>query len=744
MQLRFHSTSRLLILLALLFGTLSAGTARAALPGDKIIDIRSTSPLAAGQSLTTELYNPGPANIRLQVSGGSADDAITLTLQGGAEPVSWAARSGETIWTYANLPASGQFVLKNTGSAPLNFSLTAYSQAIAPSFGEDVPVLSGTSLGNGTQSAAQISLPSSGLYRFALNTEAGSYQLRVDGSYLVKTVVAGKAPAPEDSTYYLNAGVHTFVVAQDPTTGASNWNVAVTPIGGTDALPSGEQSQVLGGGTFFSEEIAPLQIASAQAVNIRVAVTGDTAASLQVELRNGADVVFTSSPIFGGEVAWGSGALAAGANSLRVVTRNGNAAALSYAVTISPIAETPFNWAGTSYGSPAHTTDGRSTIRMTFPKDGLYRFTLGASAGRYQLLLNEKYLQKTVTNAGAEFTTFVPAGLQTLVVVQDPAATATNWSVAVAATDQTVNSLPFTSGGTTVGGTSNAFTEEWIPVQVTDGAPVNVQVKAVGQASDALRVEVYQADTAVYNAATIYGGETFWGSTALAKGKNLIHIVAAGANTAQMSYEITLHSIANIPAAWSGVTHGNGLRSTVVLNAPVAGTYAITLTLESGIGRVLIDPATVKSRGYSILGVSNVQRVQLSAGTHTFVFQQDSNQPVTNWSLSTSLRRADPVLTIGQVTPLMLTVGKGGRVTVAGQGFSTDMKVELVAPGGAAIAVSDVAVSSSTELSFTAPSSLPRGTYGVRVSNSIGTVTSDNALSVGEMRVYLPFMNRRK
>jgi hypothetical protein len=646
MRHRRTSTPRLLVALLLALLSLATAPADAAQPGEELVN--SSGALSAGQTFTTPLYSPGsPTNIRLSVAGGTLGDAVTMKLLNGSAVVkSWVVQSDETSWGYATLPATnGQLSLHNDSGKILTYTLIAYARDTTPRIAEGLTAWSGIARGNGLQSSIQLLVPAAGRYRFTLGATGGSFQLKVDANYILKTVVPGKAPNPSDSVYYLSTGVHTFAIVHDPAATLVNWNMALTSLGDIDAVPSSESGHVLGGGAFFAEERVPLQVGAARPVNLSITVTGAANDSLVVELYNGATKVFTSSKVYGGEVAWWSSSLAAGANSLRIVAA-GNSAALAYMVSVNPVVQTPFTWSGVTYGNTARANSGHSSIQLTFPAAGLYRFTLGASAGRYQLLLDDRYLQKTVTDTTSTvFTAFVSAGSHKLLMAQDPAAATTRWSVAVTTATGASDALPFSRAGGTLGGAGNAFREEWLPLRAAAAGPINLKVTATGAASDSLRVELYNSGQLVYSAATVYGGEVFWGNAALATGTNLIHIIAGAGNSGQLGYQIELRTVASIPTTWQGVARNTGLNSVVQLNAPVAGTYVVTLTVSEGSGQVLIDQtalAALRVRpDLSPTASTTVLHVPLSAGMHTFKCQQDPSQPRTVWQIATGLRRAD-------------------------------------------------------------------------------------------------------
>lgn len=638
-----HRPRYLLYLLGILLLALvlpSAST-QAAQPGEVLLT--SSGELAAGQTLTTALYSTGPANIRLQVGGDMVTDKVTMTLSGGSTPTSWDVRSGETAWAYATLPSNGSISLRNMSSVKLAYTLTIYARGVAPTVAEGLSTWSGLSRGAGIQSTIQLDVPAAGLYRFTLDALSGSYQFNVDTNYIRKTVVTDQEPAPTDTVYYLSAGTHTFTITQNPTTPSAmtSWSVAMVEAGSGDTLPTSESTSAIGGGP-FTEEWIPIQLSSAQAVNMSIAVTGAPTNSLTVELYNDATKVFTSSTAFGGETIWGNSALIAGANRLRIVTAGTNTGVLNYTITLSPVAQAPYTWNGTIYGK----NTGRSSLKLTFPTAGLYRFNLSATPGRYQLLLNDHYLQKTVTAAAAaDFTAFVPAGTHELTIVQDPSQTTTTWRVEATPTTETTDELPFTHTSGTLGGTSNAFTEEWIPLQIPAGQPVNVRVVTTGAASDSLKLELYNSSTKVYTSTNIYGGETVWASSALANGTNLLHITTTGSNTGQLAYQVDVNPIASIPQAWQGVANGQGLNSTIRLKAPVDGVYDVALGVSEGAGQVLIDQVAPTQADVQIAStITTTLRVELEAGLHTITFRQNTDAPRTVWQIVTTLRRTTQVL----------------------------------------------------------------------------------------------------
>ncbi|NOK57585.1 MAG: hypothetical protein GFH27_549303n150 [Chloroflexi bacterium AL-W] len=604
---------------------------------------RSAGALANGNTFSTPMYSPGPANLRLKVSGGTTGNTLKMRIiKDNSDVAAWNVRSGETTWGYTNIPSGGKLTLENTSGQTLNYDIVVYARGVAPTIADNVSTWSGTSHGIGTASVIQLTVPTAGRYRFTLGATSGSFQLKVDDNYILKTVATGKTPDPADSVYYLSAGAHTFRVIQNPDESETKWSMALEEVGSTDTLPNQETTKaVLGGTTTFKEEWIPLQITEDQLVNIRVAATGTATDKLTLDLYNNGEKVYTSDAIFGGEIAWGSTQLVTGTNALRIIANDANSAPLAYSITTSVIPDAPLTWKGTSYGQPSHSTDGRSSIKLNFPTSGLYQFKLEANPGRYQLRLDNQYLQKTITDTvSADFTAYVTEGTRSLVVIQDPAETKTTWSVTITPTEQLNDKLTFSQSGGTLGGSGNTFREEWIPLQVSSGQPVNIRVVATGTYTDALQIELFNGDTRVYSATTIYGGEVFWATSKLSTGNNRLRIVTPGSNSEEMYYQVDVQAIEEIPNKWEGVTHSNGINPIVQVEAPISGIYDVILEIEEGLGQVVIDNGMPTTSNVSLASSSTTLRVPLSAGMHTFTWQQDSSQPITRWSIETNLRTA--------------------------------------------------------------------------------------------------------
>ncbi|MBX0329872.1 IPT/TIG domain-containing protein [Oscillochloris sp. ZM17-4] len=722
--------------------------ARGAEPGAAIITFSGT--LDAGvPSRTVPLSESGPTNLRLAVSGGVASDTVTLTLlDSSAKSLkSWVARSGETIWGFASLPAGASLRVQTSG-ASLSFDLSAYARGTvaAPSAASDS--WSGVVIGAAAQTSSsdgQFVAPAAGLYTFTLGADSGAYQLVIDGDYLRKTVVSGSLPSASDSTYYLSAGNHSFQIVSDSSAGVSTrWSVQMVAAGAIDSLPSTESASMLGGSTgdgAFVEEWVPIQTAAAHTVNIRIAAIGAAIDTFQVELYTGGAKVLTSSDVAGGEVVWVSSALGAGANALHIVTKAGNSAPLGYSLTVSDLFTPKLSWSGISFGS----SQTRSTARASFATAGLYTFTLGAESGRYQISLNDTYLRKVVTTAGVTFSAYVPAGTHTLEITQEGAGS-TAWSVTIEAAKAAVDTLPYARSGALLGGAGNDFGDESLPIQLAATTPINIRVTATdGGPNDSLRVEIFEADAATpsFSAAAVYKGEVLWATSSLPEGTSLLRVSAAAGNSAPMSYAVEISGVGTIPLTWSGVARGEGINSAITLTAPEDGVYTVTLTLASGNGQVIIDGGTPQTKAAARVNSANLTlRVPLRAGPHHFAFIQDTTQVSTSWQIATSLLQKAVPLSITAIMPPQLSYGTGGTMTISGAGFESGTVVTVLDSAKKTVSSSAVVVS-GTEIMLTLPATTPPGTYSLSLTNPNGDALSMNsALSVGLLRTFMPLVYR--
>ena len=713
---------------------------QAAEPGAEIINFSGS--VGTTTTRTLALTETGPTNMSLAVSGGTATDSITLTLLTVADVTltAWSARSGETIWATADLPAGGKLRL-TTLATSLDFTLQAYARGtvLAPTVA--AASLAGVIIGAGDatgSSAVQLAVPTAGLYRLALGASSGAFQLIVDDNYLRKTVVSGQAPTAEDSTYYFAAGNHTFTISASKTEQTA-WSLGITQFGTIDNLPYTEVANVVGGA--FTEEWIPIQVVAGIEVNLSVAVSGSPTDKLTVELYNGTTLAsFAPALVAGQETIWGTSQLAAGVNHLHIVTQGTNSSSLSYSITLSAIGSPEVTLTGASQGSSLV----NSTARVNFPSNGLYRFTLAANAGRYQLRLGDNYLRRIVAGADS-FTAFVPAGVQTLVVDQD-SALGTTWSVGITAVEQTADTLPFTRTGQTLTSTVGDFAEEWLPIALTTGGPVNIRLVATdGNETDALTFEIAQPGaTASFMLSAIFQGESTWATTSLQAGTSLLRVSAASSNTRPMSYTLEIWPVQAVPVAFAGSAHNEGLDPTFTFSAPDDGIYTFTLNLANGAGQIVVDKTQTSVAGAAVLAAGTVltQRVQLKAGLHTLTFERDVTQLVTDWAVTTGLVRATPPLSLTSGLNFAVPLGTVAELILTGTGFASETTVTLLDANGTAVPITAV-VLSSTQIRLNIPANTALGSYTLRLSNPAGELVERvGVVTIIKNTVYLPLIVR--
>lgn len=147
-----------------------------------------------------------------------------------------------------------------------------------------------------------------------------------------------------------------------------------------------------------------------------------------------------------------------------------------------------------------------SEIRVNFATPGLYTFTGGLSSGRYQFLVNNNFIQKTIETNNTSVAYFVPNGTHTLVIDQSTTA-GSNWNLAVSGVGATTNTLPYNKTGGNIGGPANDFTQEWLTINLAAAAQVNMATTLAGTSGDSLEIEVYNPSSALITTTTIYAGE---------------------------------------------------------------------------------------------------------------------------------------------------------------------------------------------------------------------------------------------
>ena len=733
------TTALLTLALALSF-LYTQAPAYAAGPGSEILGYVGT--VIAGTTRSFYLTQTAAVNIKLNVSGGNADDSVKLELFDSQDTAvagqNWTALNGETIWATTQLTATGWLKLTTASALPagVTVELRVYTRGtvLAPTIGGTLvaptpnPLLAGTHIGNTvvpattSSSSVVLSVPTAGLYQFALNATSGSFEMQVDPgttAYLRKIVVSGKAPAAADSTYYLSAGNHTFVVNPDktavPTQTTTAWSLTITQQATAlvDSLPTSEQASVIG--DLFKNEVIPVQVAADVEVNVSVEVAGASTDNLSVDLYNGGTLASTI-PVAGTETVWFTGRLTAGANSLRIAAITAAANTLAYTITVDVIHSPTQALKGLSL----KTSKVYSTVRVNFPSDGLYDFTVTAASGsRYQLRLDTNYLTTIVTGTNGNTSAyFVPAGIHTLVISQDGTLGA-SWGVTIAGPGDAADTLPISIDGQTLSSAAGDFGSELTPINLTKLEPVNIRITASGIiTTDGILFEILSPGSAIptFTVTKVYSSEINWATTNLLTGTSLLRVTAL-ANNAPISYTLDIEAVKSVPTNYSGLANANGVNPKYTFNAPVDGIYTYTLGVDTGNGYLVVEQPTNNVTALVLASGSILtQEVKLKAGFHTLTFVIDSSQSETNWSVSADLVLATPPLTITTPITLSVSAGADGQANILGTGFFTDTVVELFDANGNVFVTSSTFIS-GTQISLVIPTDLPLGTYSVRLRN---------------------------
>ena len=637
-------------------------------------------------------------NFALAVAG----DDVTLTIQDVYANILWegTALAGETLWGTATLPVgNNRFVLTNGvgGSGdPAQVALTLYSLSQAPY------TWMGVADADGLHSEARVIFPTSGLYTFNFNvTGGGRYQFQVADDFILKTV-----EGIDSVTYYVPAGTHPLTLIQDSAVGAE-WAVAISGVGAQyNALPYLRSGGELGGaGNDFVEEWLPLNLQTAQSLNLATTLTGVDGDSLVLKVYDAADTLVKTAHIYANETHWSTFDLPAGMARLHLEADAGNGAPLEYSLALRVLPQPPTTWSGSAY------TEGENShARVTFSQSGLYTFNFQATGGRFQFLVNENYIQKTVESGTTQVTLYIPAGTHDLRVVQDTA-TGADWSVGISAVGAATNVLPYMQTGGDLGGAGNDFDAEWLPVFF--GAPqrVNLELVVAGDYPDALQVEIVSGltgETRLLTLEDVYGGETLWATVDMGAA-NRLRIVAEGGNAGPLTYTATLHAIPEPPYSWGGVIHGDGNISAVRLDTPVSGLYLVEVNLPQGFAVVYFNAVPIRSQP-APQGFTYDFEIPLSAGTHTVYVVQQPDYAVTEWEVAISLLEADAPA-ISAIAPTLMYNHVANTLTVTGANFLPGAVVKV---GTQSLTTTYI---SATQLQATVLAGLAVGVYDVSVTN---------------------------
>ncbi|MCI0393823.1 MAG: PKD domain-containing protein, partial [Chloroflexi bacterium] len=678
----------------------------------------SVAPVAAGSTFFTfngaiapgDTITPtyplfgGSLNFNFSLTVGGSEP-VDLTIRNGSGAVAWngAALDGETLWGTAALTnGTNSATLTNNGGNPANVTLVFYSIPTA------AYTWTGVADSAGLNSHVRVSFPTAGLYTFGLDANSGRYQFLLENDYIQKT-----AENNTSVTYFVPAGTHDLVLDQDTSLGA-NWQVAISAVGPpNNSLPYTRSGGDIGGaGNDFTEEWLPVNLASPTQLNLAVTLTGTAGDNLLLEVYDTASLqtLVLTSTVYAGETHWVTFNLPAGTSRLHLVAGGGNSDSLSYALALDDLPTTSYTWSGVA--DPAGLN---SHARLVFPAGGLYTFNLNVAGGRYQFLLDQEYIQKTVEGNGS-VTYFVPAGTHDLVLVQDSAAGA-GWSVAISAAGPANDSLPYTKSGGDIGGTGNDFSEEWLPINLGVAVQANLQLTVTGGTADSLLLEVEEMSgpPVIITLDPVFGTESVWATLDLPAAGARLHLVADGGNANPLAYELAISALPSPPHTWSGVSLDTGINSTVRLDMPVSGTYHVEVYMPTGFTVLNVDSLALGQGAPRGGGIFYEFDVPLAPGLHTFTSVQDTSFAVTSWIVTTTLLLADAPDVLS-TDPISASDQVNTPVTVFGLNFMPGATVELV-DGSNVFPLTGVTYISSTELEAVVPAGLPVGIYDVVVTN---------------------------
>lgn len=697
--------------------------------------------IASGDTITPEyplIEAEMPFNFSLAVAGSGP---VELEISNGATVI-WTgtAEAGETLWGTGDLLNGLNLLqLSNLSAGTASVTLNLYEQ----------PTVAYDWLGNadavGLNSHIRANFAVDGLYTFDLNLSSGRYQFMLDEEYILKT-----AELDTSVTYFVPAGVHDLMLIQDSSMGA-DWHVQISSAGSsTDSLPYSKSGGNLGGlGNDFTEEWLPVHLSSAQQqLNLAVTLTGGAGDLAALAIYNPMGGMVITGTVLTGETTWFTMDLPAGTSLIHLMADAGNNAAWSYDLTLGNLPEPPYSWDGIAEPGGAS-----SAIRVNFTTDSLYHFDLGVDTGRYQLWVDNQYIQKTAESDSA-VTYFVPAGVHDLLLVPDEDQGA-DWDVTITNAGIPLDSLPYHKEGGNLGGTANEFTAEWLPLNLTGSGmvSVNLELQIMGDNDDYLVVEVWDSltEATILTLDPVYGGETLWATVNLptaAAGGSRLHIVADRENAGTLAYELTVHAVPTLNAAdasytLDGLSLDDGLNSELRLNSVISGVYLVQVYLPQGFAALYIDSEPTERYPTLPTDFFYEFEVPLNGAEHTFIVDQDPNFAMTQWVVTTTLLLADAPR-IDSTDPITASAITETPVTITGFNFMVGATVELVR-GNQRFELGNIDYVDAGTITAIVPEGLPLGIYDLIITNpdgQIATLTGSFAIEQELYYLYLPILTR--
>ena len=597
-----------------------------------------TFTLQPNQESPLSIFNSGSKDINfsLIITGTSATSMADLTVFNASNTTIWngTATDAELLWGNTTLTnGNNTFKVKNIGTDNLTLTLKLFN---IPKIQAPTPTYSwvGSAAPAGKNSEIDINFPVSGLYTFDFSVNSGArYEFLLGANDIQRTVTSDGAVS-----FYVDAGVQTVKIVQDTTGNLVDWQVDMAYSGvSADPLPYTKSNDDI------DTEQMPIHLSAPAQVNMVITATGTIGDQLLVNIVGAEPQLATATDanisVYAGETTWTTFDLPAGTSSIELTTPNG---VMDYEFTISVLPAADYAYAGT-----ANPVGQNSKIRLTFAAAGLYDFDFGDN-GRYQFLLkvdDNNYIQKTVEGTSA-VTYYVPQGTHDLIIDQDTIV-GSNWAVDVSLNATTGNSLPYAKTGGNIGGASNDFSEEWLPISLDSASNVNLSINADGNTTDSFSVEVYESgsNSADFTLSQVLGTEEQWTNFQLSAGINRLKIVAANSNASDLSYDLEISAVpTNGTLAWNGNVLDDGLNPTVQVNFPTTGLYRFDIESSAGFANLVLDdhmPALLAPLA-SPPDLGTSYDLQVEAGLHEVYVVQDTGYANTTWAASVAPSTTEP------------------------------------------------------------------------------------------------------
>ncbi|MFZ0544595.1 MAG: hypothetical protein WAM60_04125, partial [Candidatus Promineifilaceae bacterium] len=404
------------------------------------------------------------------------------------------------------------------------------------------------------------------------------------------------------------------------------------------------------------ESISPVfPLASSQRpFNFSLGATGG--GPLALSMTNGSGGGIWSGSAQQGETLWGNGTLTNGNNTF-ILTNNGGTP-LNFALELFDIPQTPYTWSGSAAPSGLN-----SAAHISFPTSGLYTIGFSVnSGGRYQFSLDGTHIQKSI-DANASATFYVPAGVHSLLVVQDTTGGQVDWSIDLTYTGSTSDTLPYAAIGVNI-------SEEWLPIFLDSTAEVNILTAVSGSPGDYLTMDVVSPSFSPPVASTIYTGESHWMTLDMPAGLSYIHVTANGG---YLDYDLTLDTLPSTDYTWNGVADPGGENSQARVKFSADGLYRFDFGVGGSERYQFLADVGGDNYIQQTIEASSVITSFVPTGTHDLTLVQDTTTGA-DWQVAITFLGAGN-------TPLPYSKG-GGILGGSGNDFDEEWLPIASAAGG--------------------------------------------------------------